>query len=160
MLASRQLAARGAAAWAQASRALAAPAGDAVVNADNVKLARELATTKHQADPTVALPGQAFVGDLRSVSGLCVGDGLGNHTSKWAQLELGGVQTTPMEFVQASAPIKVHGLVVASYGSDDPALGCPAEYIDLRGSTAEAPAVCKYTGNRYYSLDWKEGGHH
>jgi NADH dehydrogenase (ubiquinone) Fe-S protein 6 len=41
---------------------------------------------------------------------------------------------------------------------DDPQLGCPVEYIDLRGSTAERPAVCKYTGNRYYSDDWKGGG--
>ncbi len=25
------------------------------------------------------------------------------------------------------------------------------EYINLKGSSKEDPAVCKYTGNRYYS---------
>lgn len=35
--------------------------------------------------------------------------------------------------------------------ADDPALGCPVEYIDLRGTSIDNPAVCKYTGNRYYS---------
>lgn len=60
----------------------------------------------------------------------------------------------------AAEPRKVKGLVVASYGTDDPALGCPAEYINLRGSTKENPAVCKYTGNKYYSDDWKGGGAH
>ena len=43
---------------------------------------------------------------------------------------------------------------------EDPALGCPVEYINLRGTTREDPAVCKYTGNRYYSDDWKGGGAH
>jgi NADH dehydrogenase (ubiquinone) Fe-S protein 6 len=44
--------------------------------------------------------------------------------------------------------------------ADDPALGCPVEYINLKGTTEEKPAVCKYTGNKYYSDDWKYGGHH
>lgn len=35
--------------------------------------------------------------------------------------------------------------------ADDPALGAPVEYIDLRGTTREKPATCKYTGNTYYS---------
>lgn len=33
---------------------------------------------------------------------------------------------------------------------DDPALGCPVEYINLKGTSRENPAVCKYTGNKYY----------
>lgn len=37
-----------------------------------------------------------------------------------------------MDYIQASEPIRVHGLVVASYGYDDPALGCPVEYINLK----------------------------
>lgn len=162
---------------------------EALTKADILEKAKEVATTARQDVPTVVLPGQAFVGDYRSTSALCVGDGITNHTAKWMQKELGvsitayqctllrdfdcnityccawciilqGTQTSPLEFIQASEPIKVHGLVVASYGSDDPALGCPAEYINLKGTTYESPAVCKYTGNRYYSDSWKEGGSH
>ena len=39
--------------------------------------------------------------------------------------------------------------------ADDPALGCPVEYISLKGTSYDNPAVCKYTGNKYYSDDWK-----
>ncbi|KXZ56856.1 hypothetical protein GPECTOR_1g772 [Gonium pectorale] len=67
---------------------------------------------------------------------------------------------SPMEYINEVEPIKVEGLVVASYGSDDPALGCPVEYICLKGTSYENPAVCKYTGNRYYSDTWKYGAHH
>jgi hypothetical protein len=35
------------------------------------------------AIPTTTLPGQAFVGDLRSTSGLGMGDGKTTHTDKW-----------------------------------------------------------------------------
>ena len=35
--------------------------------------------------------------------------------------------------------------------ADDPAMGAPVEYIDLRGTTRDKPATCKYTGNKYYS---------
>ncbi|GLC44367.1 hypothetical protein PLESTB_000477000 [Pleodorina starrii] len=115
----------------------------------------------------VALPGAAVddipttiggcvpKGDLRATSGLGLGDGIKNHTDKWLQ---GG--KSPMEYINEVEPIKVKGLVVASYGSDDPALGCPVEYITLKGTSYENPAVCKYTGNRYYSDDWKHGAHH
>lgn len=86
-----------------------------------------------------------------------------------------------MEYVWRAEPIKVHGAVVASYGSklhgaykqmskqtliaisllvagENPALGCPVEYINLKGSSKEHPVVCKYTGNKYYSDDWR-GSH-
>lgn len=33
--------------------------------------------------------------------------------------------------------------------ADDPSLGCPVEYIDLRGTSVDSPAVCKYTGKCY-----------
>ena len=95
--------------------------------------------------------------------------------------------TSPMEYVWRAEPIKVHGAVVASYGSklhctkgcmhfckrpvrllllmfhavaagENPALGCPVEYINLKGSSKEHPVVCKYTGNKYYSDDWR-GSH-
>ncbi|GFR41100.1 hypothetical protein Agub_g1744 [Astrephomene gubernaculifera] len=94
-------------------------------------------------------------GDLRATSGLGLGDGIQNHTDKWLQ---GG--KSPMQYIDEVEPIKVKGLVVASHGSDDPALGCPVEYINLKGTSYENPAVCKYTGNRYYSDDWKYGAHH
>lgn len=66
-----------------------------------------------------------------------------------------------MDMLREDPPVKVSGLRVASTGGDgdvDDALGCPIEYIDLRGTTPENPAVCKYTGNKYYSDDWKGGG--
>lgn len=53
-----------------------------------------------------------------------------------------------MDYIQECAPIKVSGMVVASYGSDDPNLGCPVEYISLKGTSIDKPAVCKYTGNK------------
>jgi len=33
-----------------------------------------------------------------------------------------------MEYIQETEPIKVSGMVVASYGSDDPNLGCPVRW--------------------------------
>jgi NADH dehydrogenase (ubiquinone) Fe-S protein 6 len=132
----------------------------ALSRADLVEKAKEVATTLRQDEPTTVLPGQAFVGDLRATSALCVGDGITNHSAKWLQKELGGTQTSPLEYIMAAEPMKVKGLVVASYGVDDPALGCPVEYISLKGTTFDKPAVCKYTGNKYYSDDWKGGGGH
>jgi NADH dehydrogenase (ubiquinone) Fe-S protein 6 len=72
-----------------------------------------------------------------------------------------GNRRKPIDMLREEPPVKVSGLRVVSKGgpSDDvTALGCPMEYIDLRGSTPEKPAVCKYTGNKYYSDDWKTGG--
>lgn len=166
-------------------------------------------------DSTTTVAGQAFPGDLRSTSALGFGDNLLDHTSKWMQvcacflcangvgqficphdpiLDLllqhaqpgqGGNETSPMEYVWRAEPIKVHGAVEASYGSErlnsccrhhaecaaiclsdvcllctgeNPALGCPVEYINLKGSSREHPVVCKYTGNKYYSDDWR-GSH-
>ncbi|MEW5303277.1 MAG: hypothetical protein WDW38_001598 [Sanguina aurantia] len=97
------------------------------------------------------MPGASFLNDLRSTSGLGLGDGIKTHTGKWLQ----GSAKSPMEYIQEVKPIKVSGTVVASHGSDNPALGCPVEYINLKGTSLEKPAVCKYTGNRYYSDDWR-----
>ena len=74
--------------------------------------------------------------------------------------EMQGNQTSPLEYCQSAEPIKVEGLVVASTGSSDPSLGCPVEYISLKGTTKEKPAVCKYTGLKYYSDAWWKGGAH
>lgn len=47
--------------------------------------------------PTTIPGGQAFGNDLRGTSGLCLGDGIKNHTDKWLQVglleELGGIRT-------------------------------------------------------------------
>ena len=56
---------------------------------DLVEKAKEVATTLKQDNPETVLPGQAFVGDLRATSALCVGDGISNHSAKWLQKELG-----------------------------------------------------------------------
>ncbi|KIZ02812.1 NADH:ubiquinone oxidoreductase 16.3 kDasubunit [Monoraphidium neglectum] len=100
------------------------------------------------AIPETTLPGQAFVGDLRSTSGLGLGDGKTSHTSKW----LTAGAKSPMDYIQEAEPIKVSGMVVASYGSDDPNLGCPVEYISLKGTSYDKPAVCKYTGNKVWGV--------
>ena len=74
-----------------------------------------------------------------------------------------GTDKSPMAMLREEPAKKVSGLRIASVGGegdDHPSLGCPIEYIDLRGSTPDNPAVCKYTGNKYYSDDWKGGGAH
>eukprot|EP00193_Tetraselmis_chui_P020355 CAMPEP_0177772842 /NCGR_PEP_ID=MMETSP0491_2-20121128/12501_1 /TAXON_ID=63592 /ORGANISM="Tetraselmis chuii, Strain PLY429" /LENGTH=137 /DNA_ID=CAMNT_0019290805 /DNA_START=37 /DNA_END=450 /DNA_ORIENTATION=- len=86
-------------------------------------------------------------GQLRATSGLGVGDGFKNHTAKWLQEPHG---KTPQEWIDDTEPIAVSSMRVASYGHEDPTLGCPVEYIDLRDTSYEKPAVCKYTGNKYY----------
>lgn len=43
-----------------------------------------------------------------------MGDGIDTHTGKWLQKG----QKSPMEYIQAAEPIKVHGPVVASHGSE------------------------------------------
>jgi len=105
----------------------------------------------------VTLPGQAFVGDTRSTCAVGIGDGLTNHTAKWyAGEERAG--KTPIEYCQGAEPVKVSGLTVACTGIDDDggsysSLGAPVQFISLKGTTREAPAVCKYTGRKYYSDD-------
>jgi len=116
----------------------------------NATKGSELAKAENLEYVTIQTGAQAFEGDLRSTSGLGLGDGLYTHTSKWDQS--GG--KSPMEYILSAKPIKVHGAVVASYGSENPALGCPVEYISLKGTSIDNPAVCKYTGNKYYSDDW------
>mmetsp|Transcript_5341 Transcript_5341/g.11685 ORF Transcript_5341/g.11685 Transcript_5341/m.11685 type:complete len:160 (-) Transcript_5341:584-1063(-) len=106
----------------------------------------QLPKETQESIPT-AIGGAAFPGDLRSTSGLGKGDGLKTHTDKWLQ----GDQKSPMQYIAEAEPIKVEGPVVASYGTEDPLLGGPVEYINLKGTSREKPAVCKYTGNRYYS---------
>ncbi len=48
-------------------------------------LAAQLPKHTVQEVPTVTEYGQAFIGDLRSTSGLGLGDGLTSHTAKWLQ---------------------------------------------------------------------------
>jgi len=57
--------------------------------ADTMKKISEVAHGTTQEEPVVTVPGQAFLGDYRSTSALCVGDNLSNHTAKWWQPELG-----------------------------------------------------------------------
>eukprot|EP00891_Asterochloris_glomerata_P002001 jgi/Astpho2/2001/Aster-x1053 len=102
-------------------------------------------------DNRTTIGGQAFPDDLRSESGLGLGDGLHDHTSKWKQDDAPGQvgnKKSPMQYCFEAEPIEVHGAVVASYGSENAALGCPVEYINLKGTSRENPAVCKYTGNK------------
>ena len=121
------------------------------------KIAHE---TIQEPGPHITVPGQAFGGDYRSSSALGTGDGLSNHTAKWWQPELGGSKKSPLEYCQSAEPIKVEGMTVASTGSDDASLGSCVQYISLKGTTRENPAVCKYTGMKYYSDAWKHGGSH
>lgn len=43
-----------------------------------------------QDGTTILYPAQAFKGDVRSTSGLGMGDGLTTHTSKWMDVSHGG----------------------------------------------------------------------
>ncbi|KAJ9508236.1 hypothetical protein QJQ45_011741 [Haematococcus lacustris] len=58
--------------------------------------------------------GQAFDNDLRGVSGLGLGDGIKDHTSKWMQSS----GKSPMQWIKEAEPVLVEGPVVASYGSE------------------------------------------
>ncbi len=40
----------------------------------------------------------------------------------------------------------IHSNPPDAAAADDPSLGAPVEYIDLRGTSYDNPAVCKYTG--------------
>lgn len=66
-------------------RCFATKAGSSTAVAVTKKDWKEVKLTKEVVDsmPTTTLPGQAFVGDLRSTSGLGMGDGKTTHTSKW-----------------------------------------------------------------------------
>uniref|UniRef100_A0A061QQ83 Nadh:ubiquinone oxidoreductase 13 kDa subunit n=1 Tax=Tetraselmis sp. GSL018 TaxID=582737 RepID=A0A061QQ83_9CHLO len=88
-------------------------------------------------------------GELRSTSGVGLGDGYLSHTDKWLQAKDPPMKT-PQECIDEAEPIAVSATRVASYGHEDTTLGCPVEYIDLRDTSYERPAVCKYTGNKYY----------
>eukprot|EP00199_Chlamydomonas_sp_CCMP681_P003227 CAMPEP_0119108868 /NCGR_PEP_ID=MMETSP1180-20130426/15885_1 /TAXON_ID=3052 ORGANISM="Chlamydomonas cf sp, Strain CCMP681" /NCGR_SAMPLE_ID=MMETSP1180 /ASSEMBLY_ACC=CAM_ASM_000741 /LENGTH=151 /DNA_ID=CAMNT_0007094539 /DNA_START=94 /DNA_END=549 /DNA_ORIENTATION=+ len=119
-----------------------------VVPKDWSKVTIPAKTKEALSHETTVAGGQAFGNDLRGVSGLGLGDGITNHTDKW----LSKGHKSPMQYIQEAPPILVEGPVVASHGTEDPTLGCPTEYINLKGTSKEHPAVCKYTGNRYYSL--------
>jgi len=112
------------------------------------------------SDGSITVAGQAFMNDTRSTCGVGLGDGISNHTAKWhAAGEAAG--RTPIEYCQAAEPIRVHGLSVACTGvegEDGYSLGGPVQFISLKGTSREAPAVCKYTGRKYYSEDWRGGG--
>ena len=56
---------------------------------------------------------------------------------------------SPMDLIGEVAPIGVSDAVAKCYGSDDPSLGHPVEYICINDTTPNLPAVCKYCGLRY-----------
>lgn len=76
MLTLRQSTSKAAAVVTQLSRSLATKASSS-----------EAATLRDENLPSTKLPGQAFVGDLRSTSALSVGDGITTHTAKWLQVQ-------------------------------------------------------------------------
>ena len=90
-----------------------------------------------------------------------------------------GSGKSPMDYCAEAEPMQVHGLTVASYGgglrcrrvpalehsgkdllcrpvvgfaaADDPALGAPVEYIDLRGTTRDRPVRARHCVHRQAS---------
>lgn len=95
-----------------------------------VKCPKLYATTS-TSSPQSALPtarSSQSKNDLRSTSGLGLGDGLTDHTSKWMS-EKG---PSPMELIARVPPKKVHTPVVACFGHPDPNLGHEIEYIKVR----------------------------
>lgn len=155
-----------AAASSSAPRLFAAKAGATAPSAPPAAKQKDWSAVAIPAEsahpPTTVGGGQAFANDVRSTSGLCAADGITQHTAKWLQPSFAGAgrePKSPMQWIREAEPIEVHAPVVASTGSDDPALGCPVEYINLKGTTREAPAVCKYTGNRFWAPKEYWGGH-
>eukprot|EP00241_Pyramimonas_parkeae_P010008 CAMPEP_0114245322 /NCGR_PEP_ID=MMETSP0058-20121206/11828_1 /TAXON_ID=36894 /ORGANISM="Pyramimonas parkeae, CCMP726" /LENGTH=129 /DNA_ID=CAMNT_0001358355 /DNA_START=60 /DNA_END=449 /DNA_ORIENTATION=+ len=71
-----------------------------------------------------------------------------SHTQKW----LYDTTFAPMDMIANVPPIPVSGNTAVCYGGDNPALGHPAEYIQLNDTSKEAPATCKYCGLRFYEL--------
>ena len=115
-----------------------------------------------KSEGCITVPGQAFLNDTRSTCGVGLGDGISNHTAKWHAAEESKGKV-PIEYCQSAEPIKVHGLTVACTGVDGEdgySLGGPVQFISLKGTSRERPAVCKYTGRKYYSEDWRDGGGH
>lgn len=73
-----------AALWARSGTATRNIADDALAKVVDKDLAAEAEKT---GIPTItARVGQAFTGDLRSTSGVGLGDGLRSHTAKWLQV--------------------------------------------------------------------------
>ena len=68
----------------------AAASSSRLLSSNVVVLSKEIVVDVSQL-PTITAPvGQAFPGDLRSTSGLGLGDGIIDHTSKW--LQVGGAR--------------------------------------------------------------------
>lgn len=79
--------ARLAALWARTGAVTRNMADDALAKLTDKELTKQAEET---GIPTITVRvGQAFPGDLRSTSGLGLGDGLHSHTAKW--LQVGGV---------------------------------------------------------------------
>jgi len=126
--------------------------------------------------------------DLRSSSGLGLGDGLVSHTAKWRSVAPGDASPGPMELVAAAPPIAWPpaagdpaaaaaarprgagavlarhqarpGVAVCTGGPDvHPDLGHEVEYIRVAGRTRDNPSRCKYCGLRYYENPDAPGGH-
>jgi hypothetical protein len=75
----------------------------------------------------------AFEGDLRSTSGLGLGDGLKSHTDKWLQ----GGSKTPLEYIQVCRAPRSLAPVLCRVGVQGPGAACPrhqpAELVELVG---------------------------
>jgi len=69
------------------------------------------------------------------------------------------VQKSALEYISAVPPIEVDGTMAVCFGgSDIPALGHPAEYIQLNKVDVSQPETCKYCGLRYVMKH--DHGHH
>lgn len=75
---------------------------------------------------------------------------------------VGGAQWKDFEAMSCSVPCPQKRLSATmstnNLTAEDPRLGCPVEYINLKGTSYDKPAVCKYTGNKYYSNAWRKYG--
>jgi hypothetical protein len=66
----------------------------------------------------------------------------------WAGFQAGGSTQRLLTAEVAKCP----GLGLPARTGDDPNLGCPVEYISLKGTSYDKPAVCKYTGNKVWGV--------
>lgn len=71
-----------------------------------------------------------------------------SHTDKW--LDARNREASPQALMREEPPIAVVQRVIKCVGGKDPALGHPAEFINVDDTTPQNAVACKYCASRYY----------
>lgn len=71
-----------------------------------------------------------------------------SHTDKW--LDSRNRKSSPQVLMSEEPPIAVTQRVIKCVGGKDPALGHPAEFINVDDTSPQNAVACKYCASRYY----------